>query len=329
MSEWFTGVVAIVAGLSGAAIAASRLKDGTSRPAGSSEGLDDLREAQAFLMERVGELDADRAKLDPGEYRALRAELERELADLLRELDTRSTRAAGEAAGEGASPRAPAAPGWLDRRPVVRGALWGGGTVAFFGVLVWVLTMSVGPRGPMMTGGAPPDPVPPTGSAGGSGDGANRQGAAEDQGRVAALRARLEADPADLDAALALSHALLASQQFDEAARYNDRVLEKRPDDPEALVHLGLMRSVSGDLDGGVAQVDAVLQVDPKMPEALLFRGMLAMQGRDRSAAVAYWRRYLEVAPPGARTDRVRAAVSALGAGPGDVEPGTGGPAPP
>lgn len=329
MSVWFTSVAAIVVGLSGAARVASLLKDGTSRPPGSSEGLEDLREAQAFLMERVGELEADRAKLDPGEYRALRAELERELADLLRELDKRSSRAAAEAtAGEGPSRSAPSAPGWLDRRPVVRGALWGGGTVAFFGLLVWVLTMSVGPRGPTMTGGAP-DPVPSPASGGGSGPGTGRPVAAEDEGRVAALRARLEADPADLDAALALSHALLASQSFDEAAQYNARVLEKRPDDPEAMVHQGLMRSASGDLDGGVALVDAVLLKDPKMPEALLFRGMLAMQGRDRPAAVAYWRHYLEVAPPGARTERIRAALSALGAGPGDAEPGIGGSAPP
>ena len=91
MSEWVSGLGALAAGLAAGGVVVAAIRDrGAPAVGDGGETLDDLAQAQHFLVERMRELEADRGKLPDDQYRRIRAEIERELADLLRQADRRA-----------------------------------------------------------------------------------------------------------------------------------------------------------------------------------------------------------------------------------------------
>ncbi len=315
MSGVLSGALAIaagvLAGMAGVAFSSAR------RDPAEDERTweDDLDWSRRFLLERARELDADKEKLDTKRYHELRSEIERELADILKEA-ARRNQVKEEAAHRGEpspSDRTSGGGGGLSTRPVLAGALWGAGTVAFLGALIWALTSGMTPRRDTMTGGVPdagpasgmgtaPTPSPGGGPALGGADAA----------QLEVLRAEVSARPEDLDAALRLSHALLGIQQFGEAESLNNKVLAARPEDAEAKVHAALLLSARGEVAKGIEGLEKVLAGHPDHLEALLFRGMMAMQAGDREGAKKAWNHYLKVAPPDARSQRIQAMMGML-----------------
>jgi len=78
----------------------------------------------------------------------------------------------------------------------------------------------------------------------------------------------------------------------------------------EAWAHLGMILWGANEPDGGVQAVNEALTLSPDLPEALLFKGLILFAGKnDPAGAVSAWERYLQVAPPGAETERVRAML--------------------
>ena len=75
----------------------------------------------------------------------------------------------------------------------------------------------------------------------------------------------------------------------------------------EAFAHLGMILWGANELEPGLQAIEQALALSPDLPEALLFKGIILFAGANKPReAISAWERYLEVAPPGAETARVR-----------------------
>lgn len=136
-----------------------------------------------------------------------------------------------------------------------------------------------------------------------------------DTARVHALEARVARDSSDFPALIELGHLYLSQQRLNRSAQVSMRAVRMKPDAPEtaeAFTHLGMILWNSDEADAGLRSLDKALLLHPDFPEALLYRGIILFAAkRDMPGATAAWERYLEVAPPGANTARVRAMLQA------------------
>jgi cytochrome c-type biogenesis protein CcmH/NrfG len=86
----------------------------------------------------------------------------------------------------------------------------------------------------------------------------------------------------------------------------------RAPETAEAFAHLGMILWNMNETEAGLRSIENALYLSPDLPEALLYKGIILFAGaNDPAAAATAWERYLEVAPPGAETERVRAMLQA------------------
>lgn len=344
---WVVALVVLFAGLlSGFALSAiTRRRDGAAGDdGGAAARLNELEARRAQLMEQLRLVGIDAAA--PGE----RATLEREAAEVLRELDTLagapSSPAPAPAPAPGAAPApasaparaaapAPARPGMS---PQLVGALKGGLVVGIAFLLYTTLSNETAPRAPGMsiTGNdavAPMStPAAATGAATGMGGGAasgmggDQQAgslAAQETPRLMAARERLAANPDSHEAKVALGWALVEAGGWIDVYHLADELVTANASDPDGLALAVAVRVAMGQREGLAPLVDQALMEYPDHAMLLAWRGRIAQITGDAGAKATFFSKALAAAADKADMQQLIAAFEASGV-PTSRHPGPG-----
>ncbi|HYO57593.1 tetratricopeptide repeat protein [Archangium sp.] len=300
-TNWLPGLVVLAVGFIAAALflLTQRRKGGAPEPRDGA--LEDLERRYQSLIEQLKELAADRHTLPPERYESERKRLELEAAAALRARDEHlKKRESRNEPGEPVPQAAPVSTGFLS--PQLKGALWGGGIVLFFGTLGYTLVSEQRTRGEedAATGRVPP------------GIGANAQQQQQEDPELAQAMERLRNNPSDLDAAALLSHELIRRQMYEEAERVTLRGLAVDPFSVELRVHKGVLRAVRGDEQGAEQELMKLVDTYPDAQEALLFLGAIAMRHDDKAKALDYFERFAIEVPSNMHPPPLLAAIQQL-----------------
>jgi cytochrome c-type biogenesis protein CcmH/NrfG len=300
-----TLVVVALAGLAGLAV----LRPFTVGRSGAlhfdADPDEDLRRG---LLRQLRDLDNDLAvgKLTEEEHRAMRAPVETEAVAVLRRIDRRvgsGELTTGLREIRPVTKPAPVAP----RRRRLRIAVGITGGLVVAGGAVALLTGAVSPRqnGATITGGisapvAGSTSTPDTGAA------------------IAAAQAKVQQNPKDISAHLALAQAYVSAGQFDQAAIEYLAATEVQPNNAAANTGLAMIAFQAGNTADAKKMVDKVLAAQPRYPEALYARGVIELMGMNQTGpAKQDLDGYLKVAPFGSHKDDVQTLLTLIAEAPG------------
>ncbi|QRN93575.1 tetratricopeptide repeat protein [Archangium violaceum] len=299
-TNWIPGLVVLAVGFIAAALflLTQRRKGGPAQESVKDGALEDLERRYQSLIEQLKELAADKHSLAPERYEAERTRLEQEAVAALRARDEHQKKQGAK----GPEPRtAPVTTGFLS--PQLKGALWGGGIVLFFGILGYTLVSEQRARGEddTATGRVPP------------GMGANgQQQPQEEDAELAQAWERLKENPSDLETAALLSHELIRRQMYEDAERVTQRGLAVDPFNVELRVHQGVLRAVRGDEAGAERELVTLVDTYPDAQESLLFLGALAMRQGNKAKALEYFERFAVEVPANLQPPPLLAAIQQL-----------------
>ncbi|MEL6338472.1 MAG: hypothetical protein AAFP04_03335 [Myxococcota bacterium] len=305
---WLTGFVALVVGAVAGAIAIARLRRLGSMGADLEMQLNDIDEQLEHMVAQLRDLDQQQDRIAESFFTEEKRHYEGKAADLMRERDVvlgKLERVSGAAETidapaprklkESAASVTPAV-SFFASRPRLVGALWGGGVILVLGGLFLSVSAEQAPR-----------------AAGGSLTGNSQsEGAPAPSGDVQKLLDALEKNPNDRTAMNALTRRLLFSQQFAEAQQLNARVLKIDPTDVEGRTYAAVLMSASGKQQGAAEALDAITSEHPDFADAWFFRGMVAMQSGDSGKTQEVWARFVEVAPPSPRRNRIEQMLESM-----------------
>jgi cytochrome c-type biogenesis protein CcmH len=273
-----------------AAVAAPVVVSGT--PAELISRRDALRRILAELDEDFAE-----GKVTQEDYESLRRHDEAELAAVrtaLKQSKSAERKPAPVAAGKAAGRRLHPALAWTG------------------GVVVFGIAAAVSLSGALRARGQD-DSITGLQFGDTSSGGAVAPGSDIDPAQLAALEARVARDSNDYPALLEVGHLYLRMQRLKPAADVSMRAVQLRPrakETSEAFAHLGMILWSADEIDAGLQSLEQALRLSPDLPEALLYKGIILFAGANNPReAIKAWERYLEVAPPGAETARVRAML--------------------
>ncbi|PKN57466.1 MAG: hypothetical protein CVU56_10725 [Deltaproteobacteria bacterium HGW-Deltaproteobacteria-14] len=346
-------LVVLVAGLlSGFALSAiTRRRDGApADDGGAAARLAELEARRAQLMEQLRLVGIDAAA--PGE----RATLERQAAEVLRELDGLTRAASPAAPAAPVAPAAPAAPAAAHVAaapapaparpraaastglpPQLIGALKGGVVVGIAFLLYTTLSNQTAPRQPggSITGNdavAPMStPSAATGAATGMGGGGSDPGAGQQAGslapqetpRLSSARAELEAHPDSREAKVALGWALVEAGGWIDVYHLADELVAANASDPDGLALAVAVRVAMGQREGLAPLVDQALMEYPEHAMLLAFRGRIAQLTGDAEGKASFFAKALAAAADKAEMQRLIAAFEVAGV-PTSRHPGPG-----
>jgi tetratricopeptide (TPR) repeat protein len=298
-TNWLPGLVVLAVGFIAAALylLTQRFKDAPAQPPRDG-ALEDLERRYQSLIEQLKELAAEKHTLAPERYQEERTRLEREAVAALKAKDAYLKKQDGGVKAPEPVP-APASTGFLS--PQLKGALWGGGIVLFFGALGYLLVSEQRPRGEddTATGRVPP--------------GATAQPMQPDEdSELAQAWEKLKANPGDLETAAQLSHELIRRQMYQDAERITVRGLAVDPFNVELRVHKGVLRAVRGDEHGAEQELTTLVNTYPDAQEALLFLGAIAVRQGDKAKALEFFERFAVEVPSNLHPPPLLAAIQQL-----------------
>ena len=272
--DWVPALVALAVGLVGGGALAWRVYRSGRAPGPASGVLvaRDLRAQADALLRQLRELEDDAAKRSPEQLARERYALELEAARVLRDLDRAPAAPVdapvpGDAAAAAGTPVAAAAG---DAR-ALRGFLWGTGTMAVLGLLLFFVSRSADERreGGSVTGNLPREDQRP----------------AEDDAGLARLEAAVQRSPRDVEARLTLASRYLARQDLMAVWNHTKAVLEIVPGEPRALGYQALVRLAMGQGDVAEQMLKQALAARPDFIEGHLHLAIVYEQtGRPREA---------------------------------------------
>jgi tetratricopeptide (TPR) repeat protein len=307
-TNWLPGIIVLAVAFVAAAawLLFMRRQGALSTPEPRDGKLDDLTQRAQSLIEQLRALEAEKHNLGAEQYAAEKSRLEREAASALRAKDEHLQRKASGEDGRAKAPVAPAPTGWASRNPQLVGALWGAGIMLFFGGLGYLLVSEQQTRqdGMEATGR-----VPPGGPQQQQANAVNEQGDSPD---MAEARARLQANPGDVESAALLSHELIRRQSFEEAAKVTAKGLAADPFNVEMRVHRGVLRAAMGDLPGAEQELTELVDTWPDAQEALIFLGSLALRRGDKAKALEHFERFSVEVPRNMQPPQLDAAIAQL-----------------
>jgi tetratricopeptide (TPR) repeat protein len=276
---------------------------------------DDEEQALGHCMAHLRDLQQQQARLQPQAYAQQMAAHQARAAALLRRRDTTAAQVQQARRLRAAQAPAPIV-SYLQRRPQLRGALWGGGTVGMAALLYVFAVLDQTPGQLSAPLGAGPGAQQSADAFAQATSAAPAQGNlppgamdAQTEQELQDLMDQLKDHPDDVPKLLRLAHLLLRGQMLREAKIVNDRALRYMPDSVEAKVHAAVLLASEGDTGAAGLQLDALTTAHRDFAEAWFFRGMLAMQAGDRARMLESFRAYLQVAPPGSQRDRIASLV--------------------
>jgi tetratricopeptide (TPR) repeat protein len=275
-TQWTPALAFLVVGLLAGAfviwLSRSRRASGTAREktAVEPEAVRDLEARLDGLIEQLRELDDEAGKRTLEQLARERQGLELEAARCLRDLDGARQRAArerkrGEPKQKGEAVAAPTG-------STLRGFLWGVGSIAVVGLLLYLASQSSRPRddastSQMSASGAPGVP---------------------DDAEVARLRAVVAAHPDETEARVELARALLERNDMMGVFEETQAVLERAPDEPHALTYQAVVRLAMGQTDQAEAMLKRAAERDPGLIDAHIYLMLTYTElGRDADADAA------------------------------------------
>lgn len=293
-TDWLTAVGIL---LSGAVIGFMFLYATTGKKSGSSPKEPD---APPSLPLAVRDLEARRDVLvaqlrefaDIGGSDAERSLLERQAADVLRQLDgltpvapVPATRGAPRpSTAQTPSTAPPRLPVVTQGRPAgaLKGFLWGVGSAAAIAGLVFFVINQAKARdaGGSLTGGTTTGAAPMAQ--------APQPQAPRPDPELQKLEAAVQTSPDDLRARDDLAHAYLERENMVAAFEQAQTVIGKAPDDPRANTIQGIVRIAMGESEQAVKQLEAATKTDPKLVDGWVALAWAYTQnGRDADAGKA------------------------------------------
>ncbi|HEX8823042.1 MAG TPA: tetratricopeptide repeat protein [Archangium sp.] len=299
-TNWLPGIIVLAVGFVTAAVFLLLNRNKAAPAQDKRDGaLEDLERRYQSLIEQLKELAAEKHTLAPERYQEERTRLELAAAAALRAKDEHLKKGGVK---EPSRP-APVATGFLS--PQLKGAVWGGGIVLFFGLLGYLLVSEQRPRGEddTATGRVPP------GMATNESPGADQQ---RMDPELAEAWERLRANPADLDTAAMLSHELIRQQMYEDAERITLRALAVDPFNVELRVHKGVLRAVRGDESGAEQELMKLVDTYPDAQEALLFLGAVAVRQGNKAKALEHFERFAVEVPAELQPPPLLAAIRQL-----------------
>lgn len=269
--DWIPGLVVLAIGLVGGFLLVRRMAPGAvSVPAGEPRALRlrDLEARRDALLDQLRELDDAAGTL--GE----RTRLEREAARVLREIDGVPPVTAARPEKRAAAPEGAARP----ERAAWKGFLWGTGSAAAIGLLLFLASRSATQR---EEGGSLTGEIPGRSSEGG-GPGAPAAGA---DAEMAQLQAAVQRNPDDVEARMALARAALSRQDMMVVYDQTRAVLEKEPRHARALSYQALVRLAMGQADAAESMLRQALTTEPDLLEGYIHLSLVHLrQGRTGAA---------------------------------------------
>jgi cytochrome c-type biogenesis protein CcmH len=198
---------------------------------------------------------------------AERARLEREAAEVLREIDVLAQAKAPRPAERDVA--AAVAPG--RDRSALKGFLWGTASAGMLALLLFLVSRSATER---EAGGSVTGEVP-------GGPGA----AADEDAELARMRQAVERSPDDLEGRMALARAALARQDMMTVFDQTRAVLERQPGHPRALSYQALVRLAMGQAETAEGMLKEALATDPDLLEGYVHLSLVHLrQGRADAA---------------------------------------------
>jgi cytochrome c-type biogenesis protein CcmH/NrfG len=294
-TNWLPGFIMLAVGLVAAALyLLTTRRKGAPPPEPRDGTLEDLDRRYQSLIEQLKELAAEKHALEPERYEAERSRLEREAASTLRARDEHLKTPGRAGAREAEAPVVT-----TGMSPPLKGALWGGGVILFFGLTSYLLVSELQPRGETQ---APTGRGPPGAEA----------GHPRQEPAMIALWERFKANPEDVEIAAELSHELIRRQKFDDATRVNMRALSVDPFNVELRVHKGVLRVAHGDTEGAERELMWLVDTYPDAQEALLFLGAIAIQQGNKAKALEQFERFAVEVPAEMQPPQLLGAIGQL-----------------
>ncbi len=131
--------------------------------------------------------------------------------------------------------------------------------------------------------------------------------------RISEYRARLETNPNDLEALIALANANYDIQRWELARDLYRRALAIDPKNPFVRTDLASSLRRMGDVEGAIAELEAVLKNDPKHGAALYNLGVILLRDKgDRKRAIQLWERLIALDPSNPTSKRLAEKVAEL-----------------
>lgn len=266
--DWVPALLVLAVAVVLGAVAVARMRRGAAAPASERAELE--AESQR-LISQLRELGPDTELLQR------RRDLEQAAAEVLMRIDALPT--AGAATKRPPAKRAAGAPQPPEPAPAQRsslaGFLWGIGSAAAVGLLLWAVSDTARERDAG-------EPV--TGDVGPAGDGSE---AASDP-ELEALHEAVRRDPEDVEARLALAQRHLMRQDLMAVFEQTQFVLERDARHPRALAYQSLVRLAMGQADLAEEMLQQALEVEPDYLEAYVHLALVyARVGKAEQAEAA------------------------------------------
>lgn len=160
---------------------------------------------------------------------------------------------------------------------------------------------------PLTAPSAPPDPSAPA---------ENRPlpaGARNPMEDIMAFRARLDKDPKDLEALIALANANMMISRFDAAQDLYRRALAIDPRNLEVRTNLAIAYKYGGNPEQALAELQKNLAADPKHDHTLYNLGFLYLYDKqDKAKAVETWNTWLRLYPDAPAAAEVKQQVAQI-----------------
>jgi cytochrome c-type biogenesis protein CcmH len=301
--DWVPGLVVLALGLAGGFFVVRRTAS-SAAPARAAGALRrrDLEARRDTLLDQLREI-------GPGAGGPFeRARLEREAAEVLRDIDLLGAAKAPAREKGGPGDVVTAAAPRRDHA-ALKGFLWGTASAGAIALLLFLASRSATEReeGGSLTGEVP-----------GGGPGA----AAEDDAELARLRQAVERNPDDLEGRLALARAALTRQDMMTVFDQTRAVLEREPEHARALSYQALVRLAMGQADTAEGMLRQALAAEPDLIEGYVHLSLVHLRQGRLDAAQADIEEAARRHPP--QATRLRALWAEMKAQAAEApEPGT------
>lgn len=255
--DWLPGLAFLVVGLALGVVLVWRFRSRPPLPPPSDGpvALRDLAGKRDALLAQLRELEDTAAKRNPAQLARERYALELEAAQAMMDLEELGSAALRSTARQSGSEAAFGSRGPLSERPALRGFLWGTGSAAILGLLLFFVAEAARPRA---QGGSPTGGLP--------GEGGAEAGASDPEQKAA--REAVARNPDDLDARLALTRIYLRHRNLMGVWNETQYVLTKSPGHPQALSYQSIVRMAMGQPEMALEMLKQALRTDPDLLEA-------------------------------------------------------------
>lgn len=130
---------------------------------------------------------------------------------------------------------------------------------------------------------------------------------------LVAYKARLDQNPKDLEALVAMGNANFSLQRFDHAKEWYERALKVDPKRTTTRMDLALALRYLGQPDAAIGELQRVLAAEPKNPAALYNLGVILLEDKnDSPGAIAKWETLMKAHPDHPQVPQLRQMVETI-----------------